>query len=794
MSSRILEKIALLFALLCTPCFGEGSIRFDGEPIFIKESLSFFHDEGGLFTFDEIRQREFTEHPRGGFFPGHYWARGNICFTSKGQFSFLHKDLVEGLEIYYGSGNTPKFRHHLLSMSEKMPHVWVRHDMPFIEDPGCQEYFFKFFSNDVLNFELQLMSTKDIDSEEKSYYFLYAIYYAFLILVVLIAATFYIRTRSLTYLFFIALIVTQDFLGTTMLNGLLTHHILSPETLVKYDLGNIFALFMNMALVMFPLYFLNVRNKYLVRISKSIAAIQLLGSLPLLLNFVFPIYSKYWWFSEFVNTSILICCYWSLIVGLFYIKTSLGRLFVFGTGIKIASQIIKTLMLEGDLTENISIFGTDIGFLVFNITAFGAIIEASVLVSSLINEYFRNIENMTARVQEAEKYQAIAESVQMLAHDLKKPYGNLLISLENIEKIDDADRRSKFLKLLKQDVDQKLMNADRMTTEIIDFGKPTKKIRRPENLGTIIHASLLSSVNYVHKKGVNLDTKVANDIWVKVDNVAIMRVFENLFTNALQHMTPGHKIQVQVEKDREFAHILVKNTGSSITKEDLPNIFSPFYSSGHKQGTGLGLAICRKVLLDHGQEIKCETDQFSVTFSFSLPLCRKITSKSIIWPLTSDEILSKSPIYLESEQVLSYDFLEMLEEASDSLGRPIRIAVIEDEDLYRENLMNLLEDRYSEYIQWYPFDNGDRFLQDLQKDFYDLLIVDLHLPEGPGGEEIIKKTRSLGVDSIICVHSSISKSIDIKSIGATQDVPKPMSRQILYGLIKQAVSNKKIDG
>ena len=793
MSFRVLEKIALLLALVSFPCFGQGMIHFEGQPVFIKDSLNFFHDESGKLTFDEVKGLEFKEHPKGGFFPGNYWARGNLCVPEKGQYSFLHKDLVEGLEIYYGPSSDPQFRHHLLSMNEKMPSVWVRHDMPFMENPGCQEYFFKFFSNDVLNFEIQFMSTKDIQNEEKAYYFLYSVYYAFLILVVLIAATFYLKTRSLTYLCFIALIVTQDFLGTTMLNGLLTHHIISPQTLVKYDLGNIFALYMNISLVLFPLYFLNVRNRYLVGISKVIALSQFVGSLPLLLNFVFPVYVKFWWFSEFVNTSILVCCYWSLIVGLFYINSSLGRLFVFGTGVKILSQVIKTLLLQGDLTENITLYGADISFFVFNVTAFGAIIEASVIVSSLVTQYFKNIERMTAKVQEAEKYQAIAESVQMLAHDLKKPYGNLLIALENIEKIGDSEKRNKFLKMLKQDVDQKLLNADRMTTEIIEFGKPTKKNRKPENLGTIVHASLLSAVNYERKKGVTLDVKVPSDMWVSVDNVAIMRVFENLIANALQHMGEGNKIQIDVEKDRELAHIKVKNTGSSISKTELANIFTPFYSSGKKEGTGLGLSICKKILLDHGQEITCETDQFSVGFAFSLPLASKNLSKSIIWPLTTDEVLSKLPIPLSSEQVLSYDFLEMLEDTSNSWGRPVRVAIVEDEELYRESLMNLLEDRYSDYIEWHPFDNGDKFLNGLQKDFYDLLIVDLHLPEGPKGEEIIKKSRQVGVDGVICVHSSISKSVDMKKIGANQDVPKPMSRQILYSLIKQAVSHRNTD-
>ena len=793
MSFRILEKIVLWLCLLSTPGLASEPIQFTGEPIFIKDSLNFFHDATGKLAFNEVKNITFTEHPQGGFFPGNYWARGTLCLPEDGSYTFLHKDLVEGLEIYYGAGDSPKFRHHLPSMTDKMPNFWVRHDLMAEETAGkCQEYFFKFFSNDVLGFQLQFMSTADIQSEENAYTLLYAVYYAFLILVVLIAAIFYLKTRSLTYLFFLALIVTQDFLGTTMLNGFLTHYIMSPETMLKYDLGNIFALYMNISLVMFPIYFLNVKNRFLLWTSRFIALSQFLGSVPLIINFVYPVYVKFWWFSEFVNTSILVCCYWSLAVGLFHMRTGIGRLFVFGTGAKILSQVVKTLLLQGDVSENITIVGADFSFFVFNITAFGAIIEASVIICCMLIQYFRNIEEMSAKVKEAEKYQAIAESVQMLAHDLKKPFGNLLIGLENIEKIQDADKRNKFLSLLKQDVDQKLLNADRMTSEIINFGKPTNKVRQSENLSTIIYAAILSATNFVGKKGVLLNVKVASNIWVNVDNVAILRVFENLIVNALQHMSAGDRIEISAKLNGEVVGIRVRNTGSTIPDKVLPNIFTPFFTKRNGKGTGLGLSICKKILLEHDQTISCKTDDNSVTFSFSLPVAQGSESKTVVWPRKTDEVVASPSLSSEEKNLSSYEFADLLENAVDELGRPVRVAIIEDESLYRDSLINLLDERYRDQIEWHYFEDGADFSKDHDNDFFDLIIVDINLPVGPQGDEIIETARGAGVDGYICVHSSISKTIDLEKVGANFEVPKPMSRQALYCLISQAVKNRSL--
>ena len=786
MFTRILEKITFLTLFLSFSIYDSRAspIQFDGAPMFIKEKLSFFYDERDELSFDEVKKQVFLQSPpSGGFFSGSYWAKGNICFSKKGNYVFLHKDLVEGLEIFYGNPISLKFRHHLPSRFDKMEHFWVQHQLPYVESSMCETYYFRFFSNDVLNFQIKLISVSDLRSEESNYSFLYAVYYAFLILILCLAVTFLIKTRSMTYLMFIALIMTQDILGTTMLNGFLTKNIVDPGTMLRYDLGNIFALYMNISLVLFPIFFLNIKNKIIVAISTVLAAIQFIGSIPLLINFLVPVYTKYWWFSEFVNTSILICCYWSFAIGIFKCKIFLGKLYVLGTGIKILSQVVKTLLLQGDLAENMPLltFGFDASFFLFNITAFGAISEATVIVGSMVIQYFHSIEEMSERVKEAEKYQAIAEATQMLAHDIKKPFANLRLSLDNIQRIKDSEKLNKFLMLMKDDVDKKLSFADKMTTEILEFGKPLRTDRTSENLGTIVRAGLLSAANYLHRRGIKIEILIPSDLTVKVDSVSVLRVFENLFVNAFQHMEDGHKLTVRAsaEKRGRSVNIIVLNTGSSISPEEMGIIFKPFYTKGKKDGTGLGLSICRKILLEHGEDIRCESFSNSVKFHLSLPLSQYVINSKIVWPKKIEAFITKNS--LPDTQINSDELYEYL----DTFDRSLKIAVIEDEKIYREGLIDLLETRFDDYVEFEQFSTAEDFLLCRRTGNFDLIIADNDFPEGISGSQLINQLKLEGNIAVLCLHSN---TCDGTGSGI---VPKPMSRRQLYSLIFEAIKLEK---
>ena len=75
---------------------------------------------------------------------------------------------------------------------------------------------------------------------------------------------------------------------------------------------------------------------------------------------------------------------------------------------------------------------------------------------------------------------------------------------------------------------------------------------------------------------------------------------------------------------KEYIEIRIIDTGSGISKEDLPKIFEPFFSTKGQKGTGLGLAVIWGIIDNHNGTINVESEEGKgTTFIIRLPLSQK---------------------------------------------------------------------------------------------------------------------------------------------------------------------------
>ncbi len=74
--------------------------------------------------------------------------------------------------------------------------------------------------------------------------------------------------------------------------------------------------------------------------------------------------------------------------------------------------------------------------------------------------------------------------------------------------------------------------------------------------------------------------------------------------------------------DNGYIEIIINDTGHGIKKEDVKNIFNPFYTS-KITGAGLGLTISHKIIEDHNGGIEVESKEGrGTTFTIRLPISR----------------------------------------------------------------------------------------------------------------------------------------------------------------------------
>ena len=139
-----------------------------------------------------------------------------------------------------------------------------------------------------------------------------------------------------------------------------------------------------------------------------------------------------------------------------------------------------------------------------------------------------------------------------------------------------------------------------------------------DSLGIVQIPERIQIVNAVHEDAL---------IYVDVDKM--MRVFTNLIKNAIDAMPQKGTLKITSHKTRTNLEIAFTDTGTGISKETLPKIFSPLFTT-KAQGMGFGLAICKRIVDAHEGTITVETtENKGTTFTVSLPIKPKAAILSL---------------------------------------------------------------------------------------------------------------------------------------------------------------------
>jgi len=97
-------------------------------------------------------------------------------------------------------------------------------------------------------------------------------------------------------------------------------------------------------------------------------------------------------------------------------------------------------------------------------------------------------------------------------------------------------------------------------------------------------------------------------IMIEGDPWNFQRAVVNIVRNAVESLSVRGEVKVTVKKYVACAQVEVQDNGKGIEKRDLEKIFDPFFSTKrHRGGNGLGLALTKKIIDEHGGNIRVES-------------------------------------------------------------------------------------------------------------------------------------------------------------------------------------------
>ena len=119
------------------------------------------------------------------------------------------------------------------------------------------------------------------------------------------------------------------------------------------------------------------------------------------------------------------------------------------------------------------------------------------------------------------------------------------------------------------------------------------------DLGEQLCESLLQYESVWERKGIEIETEIAEGVLVSADAELLSLVWNNLFSNAFKFTEDGGRVTLTLTADETHATVKVSDTGCGMSEDVGRHIFEKFYqgdTSHATQGNGLGLPLVRRVV------------------------------------------------------------------------------------------------------------------------------------------------------------------------------------------------------
>jgi len=210
---------------------------------------------------------------------------------------------------------------------------------------------------------------------------------------------------------------------------------------------------------------------------------------------------------------------------------------------------------------------------------------------------------------------SIQTMIASLAHEIKNPLNSIKGASEYLnKKYTNLEEIKEFTDIIIKEIE----HLDKYLNEFLSFSRGVKIKLQKINL-----ESYLSGIIMTIKHSIPAELKISldddlSDIYI--DPEQMRQVIINLLSNANDAVKNinNPEIILKVWNDDKKLYISVTDNGTGIKKQDLNNIFIPFYTT-KENGLGLGLSICKSIVEKHYGKIKVKSilnkgSEFTIIF------------------------------------------------------------------------------------------------------------------------------------------------------------------------------------
>jgi signal transduction histidine kinase len=230
----------------------------------------------------------------------------------------------------------------------------------------------------------------------------------------------------------------------------------------------------------------------------------------------------------------------------------------------------------------------------------------------------------SAMVQ-SERLAGVGQTIATLSHHIK----NILQGIRGGSYLVEMGLENDDAGVLRKGWDIVARNQNKISSLVMDMLSFSKE-REPDPVPSDLVALVTDIAETVQQRadeaGITIHWDPPQDLpWLIFDPEGISRAVLNVVSNALDAVEdrPDPTVEIKVERDRQagLVRVVVVDNGAGMDAETLATVFNLFVSTKGSRGTGLGLTVSRKILREHGGDIRAtSTPGAGSTFTLEFPL------------------------------------------------------------------------------------------------------------------------------------------------------------------------------
>ena len=256
-------------------------------------------------------------------------------------------------------------------------------------------------------------------------------------------------------------------------------------------------------------------------------------------------------------------------------------------------------------------------------------------LTASFQEMQQEIEEAREKIEQEQRQKEFM--IASLSHDLKTPLTSIQAYAESLRagKLSPEEQQD-YLQVIEAKSDyMKQLLDDLMMFTLLQ--SPTYEMERVIVDGEEFFDMLLSDYEQISReKGFKATTTVYVTSAVRVNPKQLMRVVDNIVSNAWSYTNDGGTIQISAfEHDtaphwftlptaNDVVYIAVQNTGATLTEEQCAQMFEPLHqldesrSQVGQRGAGLGLSIAKQIIDKHDGTIQAVSSNNQITILITL--------------------------------------------------------------------------------------------------------------------------------------------------------------------------------